>query len=134
MIILRNFESDVFVSITLSCCSSQFTTMFARLLLCLAALIVFHAAYSTYEYVSHLKALGRPETSLPTDIVLEAYIGMLLGIVAASLNAPPLREITWASEMHKRTIDEMDSRMTLANFVPRGRSFLSKPRDVSRQL
>ncbi|TFL05131.1 magnesium transporter [Pterulicium gracile] len=108
--------------------------MIPRLLLIVAGLITFHAAYSTYEYVSHLKALGKTDSALPTDIIVETIVGMLLGIVAASLNAPPLKEITWASEMRKRTIDEMDSRMSLGNFVPRGRNFLPQPKDVSGQV
>lgn len=74
---------------------------------------------------------------------------MVLGILGASLNAPQLKEITWASEMRKQcvfshflfhltdvttfpsTIDEMDSRLGFANFVTRGRNFLSRPSDMS---
>ncbi|KAG6918992.1 hypothetical protein DXG01_010231 [Tephrocybe rancida] len=47
--------------------------------------------------------------------------------VGASLNAPGLKEITWASEMRKHTIDEMDSRLGFASFVTRGRNILSQP-------
>ena len=74
--------------------------------------------------LSHLKALGRPEGTLPTDvrsffltpiisllnvlqIVIEALIGLALSIVGACLyvNAStPLKEITWASEMRKRCL------------------------------
>jgi len=82
---------------------------------------LFHAAFSTYEHLSHLKALGRPETSLPFSIVLESLLALFLGITGACLKAPALKEITWASEMKTRTIDEMDARMGFANFVTRGR-------------
>jgi hypothetical protein len=90
-----------------------------------------------------LKALGRPETSLPSSIVLESLLALFLGITGACLKAPALKEITWASEMKTRcakhqsccfalpgdscsgvdfrTIDEMDARMGFANFVTRGR-------------
>ncbi|KAK2463542.1 hypothetical protein APHAL10511_004293 [Amanita phalloides] len=100
--------------------------MSARLLLALALLTVFHAAFSTYEYFSHLKPLGQPEGQLPRDIVWEALLGLLLGIVGASLSAPELKEITWASEMKKRKIDEMDSRMGFASYVTRGRNILTR--------
>ncbi|GLB41697.1 putative membrane magnesium transporter [Lyophyllum shimeji] len=101
--------------------------MLGRLCLVLATLLIFHAAYSTYEHISHLKALGRPEGSLPHSIILETLVGLVLGILGASLNAPELKEITWASEMRKHKIDEMDSRMGFANFVTRGRNILSQP-------
>ncbi|KAF8075091.1 magnesium transporter [Lyophyllum atratum] len=101
--------------------------MLARLFLLLATIAVFHAAYSTYEHLSHLKALGRPEGPLPHSIILETLVGLVLGIFGASLNAPELKEITWASEMRKHKIDEMDSRLGFANFVTRGRNILSQP-------
>lgn len=37
-----------------------------------------------------------------SKIILEALVGLVLGIVGASLNTPPLKEITWASEFRKR--------------------------------
>ncbi|KDQ61748.1 hypothetical protein JAAARDRAFT_122947, partial [Jaapia argillacea MUCL 33604] len=77
------------------------------------------AAFSTYEHLTYLKALGKPE-SIPFDVVLETFVALLIGIVGASANAPPLKEISWASEMKKRSIDEMDSRLGFANWVSRG--------------
>jgi len=68
-----------------------------------------------------LKALGRPEGSLPSSIVLESLFALFLGIIGACVKAPPFKEITWASEMKTRTIDDMDARMGFANFVTRGR-------------
>ncbi|KAG6817518.1 hypothetical protein H0H87_007486 [Tephrocybe sp. NHM501043] len=52
---------------------------------------------------------------------------MVLGILGASLSSSELKEITWASEMRKHTIDEMDSRLGFASFVTRGRNILSQP-------
>ncbi|KAN0130939.1 magnesium transporter [Lactarius tabidus] len=94
--------------------------MLGRLILGVAMVALFHAAFSTYEHLSHLKALGRPESSLPSSIVLESLLALFLGIVGACVKAPPLKEITWASEMRTRTIDDMDARMGFANFVTRG--------------
>jgi len=88
--------------------------------LTIAIVALFHAAFSTYEYRSFSKALGRPEASLPASIVLESFIALFLGIIGACLKAPPLKDITWASEMKTRTIDDMDARMGFANFVTRG--------------
>ncbi|KAJ7130611.1 magnesium transporter [Mycena epipterygia] len=107
--------------------------MLAAVLLCLTTVAVFHAAFSTYEHLSHLKAMGRPEGSLPLDIVLEALFALVLGTIGASLNAPALKEITWAAEMRKRTIDEMDSRLGFANFVNRGKNLFSDPNIHQKQ-
>ncbi|KAH9967231.1 magnesium transporter [Russula dissimulans] len=95
--------------------------MLGQVLLTIAIAALFHAAYSTYEYHSLSKALGRPEGSLPASIVFESLIALFLGIIGACLKAPPLKQITWASEMKTRTIDAMDARMGFANFVTRGR-------------
>ena len=38
------------------------------------------------------------------QIIVETLVGLILGILGASLNAPPLKEITWASEMRKQYV------------------------------
>ncbi|KAJ7436723.1 magnesium transporter [Mycena galericulata] len=108
--------------------------MLAGILLVLATVAVLHAAFSTYEHLSHLKAMGRPEGSLPTDIILEALLALVLGTLGASLNAPTLKEISWAAEMRKRSIDEMDSRLGFANFVNRGAKLFADPTSPPTQL
>ncbi|KAG1770675.1 hypothetical protein EDD22DRAFT_769838, partial [Suillus occidentalis] len=79
--------------------------------------------------LSLLKALGKPEGSLPLDIVYESILALILGLLGASLNAPPLKDITWASEMKKRTIDGMDSRLGFAHYKSRGKFLFTKPHD-----
>ncbi|KAI0032302.1 magnesium transporter, partial [Vararia minispora EC-137] len=95
--------------------------MLGQILFALACMLLLHATYSTYEHVSYLKAFGRPEGPLPPDIVAEALLSLLLGILGACIRAPAAKDITWAGEMKTRTIDEMDSRLGFANFVTRGR-------------
>lgn len=94
--------------------------------------MIFHAAFSTYEHLSYLKALERPEGPIPKDILAETLIAVVLGILGASLNAPPLKEITWASEMRKRSVDEMDSRLGFASYIHRGRSLFTTREKVLR--
>lgn len=105
------------------------SVMIGKLFLTLATLALLHAAYSTYEHLSLLKALGKPEGSLPLDIVYESILALILGLLGASLNAPPLKDITWASEMKKRTIDGMDSRLGFAHYKSRGKFLFASPRD-----
>lgn len=69
--------------------------------------------------LSYLKALGRPEGSIPNDvchpnllrpnthsrssqIIIEAFISLILGTIGATVRTPELREITWRSEMKRR--------------------------------
>ncbi|KAH9888806.1 hypothetical protein C8Q73DRAFT_166506 [Cubamyces lactineus] len=76
--------------------------MLGQLMLIVATIALLHAAYSTYEHLSHLKALGRPEGTLPNDILLEAFASLFFAIVGATFHSPPLREVTWRSEMKRR--------------------------------
>ncbi|KAJ3491377.1 hypothetical protein NLI96_g761 [Meripilus lineatus] len=76
--------------------------MIGNLLIVIAILAILHAAYSTYEHLSYLKALGRPEGSIPNDIIIEAFISLILGTIGATVRTPELREITWRSEMKRR--------------------------------
>ncbi|EIW79417.1 hypothetical protein CONPUDRAFT_59951 [Coniophora puteana RWD-64-598 SS2] len=98
--------------------------MFGRLFLVVATFALIHAAYSTYEHLSRLKALNRPEGTLPLNAVYESVFALILGILGAALNAPTLKDITWAGEMKKRTIDEMDTRLGFANYNTRARHLL----------
>ncbi|TFK65605.1 hypothetical protein BDN72DRAFT_800985 [Pluteus cervinus] len=97
-----------------------------RILLAIATIVTFHAAFSTYEHLSRLKALGRPESGIPNDVAMETLFGLCMGILGASLSAPPLKEITWASEMRKHKIDEMDARTGFASYVNRGRKIFAQ--------
>ncbi|THG97252.1 hypothetical protein EW026_g4711 [Hermanssonia centrifuga] len=78
--------------------------MFGDILLLIAAFAVLHAAFSTYEHLSLLKALGRPEGALPVDIIVEALVALVLGTLGATIRTPELREVTWRSEMKKRYV------------------------------
>lgn len=77
----------------------------------------------------------------------ESILALILGLLGASLNAPPLKDITWASEMKKRwvmfrmliyslkqcpgfrTIDGMDSRLGFAHYKSRGKFLFASPHD-----
>ncbi|KAK7687801.1 hypothetical protein QCA50_009020 [Cerrena zonata] len=69
--------------------------------------------------LSHLKALGQPEGSLPSDIVAEALIALVFGIIGASIRTPELRGTTWRSEMKRRAKEESDPRLSFQLFAER---------------
>jgi hypothetical protein len=90
--------------------------MVGKALLFAATIALLHAAYSAYEHLSILKALGKPEDSLPASIVLEALGALILGTLGASLSIPELKEISWRSEMKTRTLEEMNTRLGFADW------------------
>ncbi|KAG8908601.1 hypothetical protein FRB99_004889 [Tulasnella sp. 403] len=99
-----------------------------------AIIALLHAAYSSYEHFAILKAMGRSDESvrqLPSDLLVEVAVSTLLFIVGVTFYAPPLKEISWASEMRKRTIDEMNSRPSFAGFNHRGPIVFSAPVPVA---
>ncbi|EPQ30758.1 uncharacterized protein PFL1_01659 [Pseudozyma flocculosa PF-1] len=94
-----------------------------RLLLVLGTITFLHAAYSTYEHLSLRKSLDLgtlTEHGMPIDITIETLASLLLLLVGVSLTAEPLKEVSWASEMRKRTIDAVDSRPAFATLNHRG--------------
>jgi len=95
--------------------------MTGGILLCFSILGLLHAAFSSYENLSTLKAAGTPAQLPPIDVMAEAILSLLMFTVGAVLYAPPLKPNTWASEMAHRTIDQMDSRLGFVTFNHRGR-------------
>ncbi|WVQ80569.1 hypothetical protein IAT38_002674 [Cryptococcus sp. DSM 104549] len=105
-------------------------TKFAgRVLVGVACLAVLHAAFSTYEHLSTLKALSRPADSLPTSIILEAIISLLLFVPGIALASGPLKDVTYRGEMAHRTIDDTDARMGFLRLSKRGAALFG---DVNR--
>ncbi|KAI5480636.1 membrane magnesium transporter 1-like [Pseudohyphozyma bogoriensis] len=90
-----------------------------------AALVFFHAAYSAWEAQSLAKAadIVRPTflaSPLPLDILVELFVAFALLLIGVAWSAPGLKEISWASEMKKRSIDSEDSRVGFASLRHRG--------------
>ncbi|KZP01473.1 hypothetical protein CALVIDRAFT_594187 [Calocera viscosa TUFC12733] len=105
---------------------STSTTSTGRILLVVSVLGLLHAAFSSYEHLSRLKAAGTP-AQLPTvDVMAEAVVSLLIFTIGAALWSPPLKPNTWASEMAHRTIDQMDTRIGFVTFGHRGKFLLGK--------
>ncbi|EKM50490.1 uncharacterized protein PHACADRAFT_263809 [Phanerochaete carnosa HHB-10118-sp] len=102
--------------------------MVGDVLLILGCIAILHAAFSTYEHLSHLKALGRPEGALPADIIVEAFVALALGTLCATLRTDELREITWRSEMKRRSLDDIDPRLSFATFAQRAGLSRAEPK------
>lgn len=96
-----------------------------RLLSITAVLTLLHAAFSTYENLSQLKALDKLSNTrqLSSDIVIELFVALFAFIIGTTLSSTPLKKVTWSSEMATRTADEMDSRIGFASMNHRGKNF-----------
>jgi len=97
-------------------------------------------------YVSFSLPYHRQSTAIHlfiSKIIIECILSLGIFLISTVLNAPPLAEISWASEMKKRSatldvitplrspllylfhrnIDEMDSRLSFASFNHRGTKY-----------
>ncbi|KAF8316645.1 hypothetical protein DL93DRAFT_2226795 [Clavulina sp. PMI_390] len=93
-----------------------------RLLIFGACLVLLHATFATYDHLTQLKALNQLNDTvgtLPSTVILECFASLAIFILGATLNTEPLKEITWASEMSRRSIDEMDARVGFATVTRR---------------
>ncbi|ORX40253.1 membrane magnesium transporter-domain-containing protein [Kockovaella imperatae] len=99
-----------------------------KILVVVSCLMLLHAAYSTYEYLSTLKALGHREatTTLPQSIVVEAVLSLLLFVPSIAISSSPLRDVTYRGEMATRSIDDADARMGFLALSPRGRALFGQ--------
>ncbi|WVR06217.1 hypothetical protein IAU60_003247 [Kwoniella sp. DSM 27419] len=87
-----------------------------------AVLALLHAAFSTYEHLSTLKAVSRPTSSLPLSIIAEAIISLLLFVPGIALASDKLEDVTYRGELAKRNIDDADARMAFMVPSRRGKA------------
>ncbi|KAH9935077.1 hypothetical protein B0H21DRAFT_711606 [Amylocystis lapponica] len=89
--------------------------------------MILGTTLTIWHDLSHLKALGKPEDTLPPDmrthaqlshpLVFEALAALVLVTVGAVLRTPALREVTCRSEMRHRAVAEQDAWLSFAPFV-----------------
>ncbi|KAL0255616.1 hypothetical protein I308_100421 [Cryptococcus tetragattii IND107] len=96
--------------------------LIGKLLVCLACLTLFHAAFSTYEHLSILKTLSRPESGVPPSIVTEAFVSLICFTVGIVYTAGELKDVTYRGELAHRTIDDSDARMGFMRLSKRGKA------------
>ncbi|KAI8924222.1 magnesium transporter [Entophlyctis helioformis] len=80
-----------------------------RLLYVVGIVLMMHAAYSAVDHLAYLKAVGRHETSLPSDIVLETLLSLAFFIPGAVLVSGTLKPIALELELATKTMDSIDA-------------------------
>ncbi|KAJ1022068.1 hypothetical protein NDA18_005302 [Ustilago nuda] len=66
-----------------------------------------------------LTSLSLPRL-LVSQITLETLVSFIVILLGVALTAAPLKNVTWASEMRTKTVDEVDSRSSFATLTHRG--------------
>ncbi|ADV21788.1 hypothetical protein I305_01838 [Cryptococcus gattii E566] len=89
--------------------------LIGKLLVCLACLTLFHD-------LSILKALSRPESGVPSSIVIEAFVSLICFIVGIVYITGELKDVTYRGELAHRTIDDSDARMGFMRLSKRGKA------------
>ncbi|WRT67619.1 uncharacterized protein IL334_004591 [Kwoniella shivajii] len=98
------------------------TKVVGQVLVVVAVLTLVHAAFSTYEYLSTLKALSRPATSLPASIIVEALVSLGLFIPGIALSSEKLEDVTYRGELAKRSINDQNANMAFMIPSKRGKA------------
>ncbi|PWN21347.1 hypothetical protein BCV69DRAFT_282081 [Microstroma glucosiphilum] len=96
------------------------SSAFGKPLIFLGTILLLHSAYSTYEHSSISKSVGVAKPVVPLDITLETVLSLVVLVMGIIQSSQPLKEITWAAEMGKRSLDEIDARPNFATFNHRG--------------
>lgn len=84
-------------------------------------LFMLHSGYSAREYLLYSKSIGRTDTSLPFEIVLECLISLGIMTVALILGVGELKPISYEEEMKRYSIDGINARPSFQVLNHRGR-------------
>ncbi|KAJ3330430.1 Membrane magnesium transporter 1 [Blyttiomyces sp. JEL0837] len=106
------------MAITVTILVGQLTTL-------LGLILLVHSGYSAVEHLSYLKIVGKTEKSLPSDIVIECLLSVLICIVGSVLMAGTFKEISLKKEVALRTMDSLDYRPGFRTLHHRGRVIFS---------
>ncbi|WVO13691.1 hypothetical protein L204_101312 [Cryptococcus depauperatus] len=86
-----------------------------------ACVALFHDAFSTYEYLSTMKTLGKSPLKLPFSIIAEAFFSLFTFIIGIVMASRELKDITYRGELAHRAIDDHDVRTEFIRLSKRGK-------------
>ncbi|KAJ3074467.1 Membrane magnesium transporter 1 [Quaeritorhiza haematococci] len=73
-----------------------------RLVYTIGLIFLFHSGYSAVEHLAYVKVVGKSESRLPTDIVVECLLGLIVSSIGIVLVAGRLKPILLETEMCKK--------------------------------
>ncbi|XP_061194905.1 ER membrane protein complex subunit 5-like [Saccostrea echinata] len=84
----------------------------------LAAML--HAAYSAAQHRTYLRLTEQEFTTLPIDIIVQCFVGLLLTCYGVVHVAGSFREICASAELESKTWDMLSNRQAFYSFCHRG--------------
>eukprot|EP00842_Homolaphlyctis_polyrhiza_P005006 jgi/Hompol1/5506/HPOL_001951-RA len=75
----------------------------------LGLVLIAHAGYSAFDHLAYLRSIGKHESQLPSDILFEVALSLLLFIPGAVVISGTLKPISLKLELSKKTMDTVDA-------------------------
>ncbi|KAI9297921.1 hypothetical protein K502DRAFT_346562 [Neoconidiobolus thromboides FSU 785] len=92
-----------------------------KVFLVLGLIGIIHSLYSSIQHLTYLKATSKVEASLPTDIILESLIGLLLCMISLCYLSLPLKPIILSYYAPQIKIEQVDNAPSFMTFHRRGK-------------
>jgi len=89
------------------------------MLITLGCILISHAAYSVYQHLAYLRLVDRV-APLPTDILCECFLGVVIASFGIIWLSPPWLPIHVSHDYAKMTLDDVDARPSFRKLNHRG--------------
>ncbi|KAI9138301.1 membrane magnesium transporter-domain-containing protein [Paraphysoderma sedebokerense] len=112
---------------------SESTSNIGRIVYATGFILLCHAAYSAVEHINYLKAVEKLDEGLTIDIILEALVGMVICFFGITSVSGTLKAVALESELLKKSIDSLDSRLSFVSYNHRGKFLFSRSNSTSSE-
>ncbi|KAK2180450.1 hypothetical protein NP493_442g00041 [Ridgeia piscesae] len=82
-----------------------------------------HAGYSAAQYRAYLRLIEQEFVSLPTDILLQCLVGLVITCYGIVKVVGDFKEIKAVAELQQRTWETLSNRPSFYSFNHRGKIF-----------
>ena len=82
-----------------------------------------HAGYSAAQYRAYLRLIEQEFVSLPTDILLQCLVGLVITCYGIVKVVGDFKEIKAVAELQQRTWETLSNRPSFYSFNHRGKMF-----------
>ncbi|CAN0178101.1 ER membrane protein complex subunit 5 [Lampetra fluviatilis] len=90
-------------------------------------LALAHAAFSAAQHRSYTRLTEQENESLPSDIVLQTLLGLLVAVYGVVNIAGEFRDMDATAELKYKTFENMSNRPSFYTFNHRGRALFGQP-------
>ncbi|VDI59286.1 ER membrane protein complex subunit 5-like [Mytilus galloprovincialis] len=93
---------------------------FSKICVILGLLAMAHAAYSAAQHRTYLRLTEQEFTSLPLDIILQCFVGLILTCYGVVHISGIFKEIRANADLDNKSWDMLSSRQSMYSFNHRG--------------